>query len=119
MNYEDLVKNHAGQMIDRLVSELITEEKIDVRFEDEDEEPFSSVVVHIYEEDNEISLRLYTENRFQLYFGYYDDEDEFHEITRDLSEEESNAIPKSLKKAMSKVFADEEGIRLPGNFLSR
>ena len=48
-----------------------------------------------------------------------DDEDEFHEIIQPLTEEEKKVIPKGLQKAMEKVVADEQGMRLPGNFLSR
>jgi hypothetical protein len=119
MNYEDLVKNHAGEMIEKLVTEILNKEAIDIRFEFEDNEQWSLVTIHLYEEDKEISLRLHTGDRYELYFGYYDDKDDFHEITKDLSEDEKNVIPKGLKKAMTKVLGDERGLRLPGNFLSR
>jgi hypothetical protein len=119
MNYEDLMNNHATQMIERLVTEILTQEAVDVRFDYEDNEQWSQVTIHIYEEDNEISLRLHPGDRFKLYFGYYDDKDDFHEIIKELTPEEANAIPKALRKAMAKVLADEEGLRLPGNFLTR
>lgn len=119
MNYEDLVNNHAPQMIERLVTEILTQEAVDVRFDYEDDEQWSLVTIHIYEEDNEISLRLHSGDRFKLYFGYYDDKDDFHEIIKELSPEEAEGIPKALRKAMAKVLADEEGLRLPGNFLTR
>ena len=119
MNYEDLVNNHASEMIEKLVTAILTKDAVDVRFDFEDNEQWSLVTIHLYEEDKEISLRLFTGDRYQLYFGYYDDEDEFHELTKDLNEEETNAIPKGLRKAMQKVLSDEQGLRLPGNFLSR
>jgi hypothetical protein len=119
MTYENLVKNHAGEMIEKLVTEVINKEAAEVRFEFEDNEQWSVITMHIYEEDKEISLRLHAGDRFELFFGYYDDEDEFHEIIHPLSVEEKKIIPKGLQKVMGKVLADEQGMRLPGNFLSR
>lgn len=119
MNYEELIKNHAGQMIERLLTDLLNKPTVDVRFEFEDNEQWSVVSMHIYEEDKEIALRLHAYDRYDLYFGYYDDEDEFHEIIRTLTEEEIKMIPKGLQKVMAKVRADEQGMRLPGNFLSK
>jgi len=119
MNYEQLIENHAGQLIEKLMTEILNKDAIDVKFEFEGNEQWSLVIVHLYEEDKEISLRLHSGDRFELYFGYYDDEDEFHEITKYLMEDETAVIPKGLKRAMQKVLSDEQGLRLPGNFLSR
>lgn len=119
MTYEELVRNHSGDMIEKLVTEVITKEAAEIRFEFEDNDQWSIITMHIYEEDKEISLRLHANDRYELYFGYYDDEDEFHEITKDLTPEEKKIIPKGLQKVMGKVLADEQGMRLPGNFLSR
>jgi len=119
MTYEDLVKNHAGEMIEKLVTEVISKDAAEVRFEFEDNEQWSVITMHIYEEDKEISLRLHSNERYELYFGYYDDEDEFHEIIHLLNPEEKKIIPKGLQKVMGKVLSDEQGMRLPGNFLSK
>jgi hypothetical protein len=119
MNYEELVQNHAGQLIEKLVTQIFNGEPIEVRFEFEENEQWSLVTIHLYEEDKEISLRLHPADRYELYFGYYDDEDEFHEIVKDLSPEEVEMIPKGLRNALQKVLSDEQGLRLPGNFLSR
>jgi hypothetical protein len=54
-----------------------------------------------------------------LQFGYYDDDDEFIELLQPLAQQEIDLIPKGLQKVMLKVLAGEEGLRLPGNFLSR
>jgi hypothetical protein len=115
MNYEELVKDHSGKMIEKLVTELLIKDAVDIRFEFEDNEQWSVVSMHIYEEDKEISLRLHANDRYALYFGYYDDEDEFHEITKTLTSEEVSIIPKSLQKIMGKVLTDEQGLRVPGN----
>jgi hypothetical protein len=119
MTYEELVKNHAGEMIEKLVIEVISKEAAEVRFEYEDNEQWSVITMHNYEEDKEISLRLHANDRYELHFGYYDDEDEFIEITQALTPEEKKIIPKGLQKVMEKVLADEQGMRLPGNFLSK
>jgi hypothetical protein len=119
MTYEELVRNHAGEMIEKLVTDVISKDAVEVRFEFADNDQWSVISMHIYEEDKEISLRLRTGDAYELYFGYYDDEDEFFEITQLLSAEEKNIIPKGLRKVMTKVLADEQGMRLPGNFLSK
>jgi hypothetical protein len=75
--------------------------------------------VHIYEEDKEMAVRLLCDNRWVLQYGYYDDEDEFIELLQPLTQTEIDLIPKGLQKVMAKVFSSEQGLRLPGNFLSR
>ena len=119
MNYEELVKNHAGEMIEKLVTDVVSKDTVEVRFEFADDDQWSIISMHIYEEDKEISLRLHSGDRYELYFGYYDDDDEFFEINQDLTEEEKNIVPPGLRKVMLKVLADERGMRLPGNFLSK
>jgi len=119
MTYEELVKNHAGEMIEKLVTDVVSKDYVEVRFDFEDNEQWSVISMHIYEEDKEISLRLHANNLYNLYFGYYDDEDEFFEIIKPLTEEEKKVIPKGLQKVMEKVLSDEKGMRLPGNFLSK
>ena len=119
MNYEELVQNHASEMIEKLLTELMSNDSVEIHFDYEDNDQWSVVSMHVYEEDKEVSLRLRSDDRFQLCLGYYDDEDEFHEINRTLTDEEKKAIPKGLQKAMTKVLVDEQGLRLPGNFLSK
>jgi hypothetical protein len=119
MTYEELVKNHAGEMIEKLVTDVISKDAVEIRFEFEDNDQWSVISMHIYEEDKEISLRVHANDRYELFFGYYDEEDEFFEIVQPLTEEEKKVIPNGLRKVMAKVLADEQGMRLPGNFLSK
>jgi hypothetical protein len=119
MNYEELVKNHSGEMLEKLVTEVISQEAAEIRFEYEENVQWSVISMHNYEEDQEISLRLHAGDRYDLYFGYYDDQDEFFEIIQTLTPEEKKIIPNGLRKLMQKVLTDEQGMRLPGNFLSR
>jgi len=119
MTYEELVRDHAGEMIEKLVTDVVSKDAVEVRFDFLDNEQWSVISMHIYEEDKEISLRLFAGDRYELYFGYYDDDDEFFEITQPLTPEEKKIIPKGLRKVMEKVLADEQGMRLPGNFLSK
>ena len=119
MTYEELVRDHAGEMIEKLVTDVVTKEKAEIHFEDGGDDQWSVVRMHIYEEDKEIALRLHANDLYELYFGYYDDKDEFFEITRTLTPEEKDIIPRGLKKIMLKVLADEQGLRVPGNLLTK
>src|SRR5580658_4626292 len=117
MTYEELVKKHPGSLVEKIVTEVVTKDIVEVHFEEEDE-PWAVIKVHIYEEDKEMALRLLSEGRWVLQFGYYDDEDEFIELLQPLTQTEIDLIPKGLQKVMHKILANEEGLRLPGNFLS-
>ena len=119
MTYEELVKNHSGEMIEKLLTEVMSKDTTEIRFEFRDNEQWSVVTMHIYEEDKEISLRLHADDRYELYFGYYDEDDEFFEITQPLTPEEKDSIPTRLQKIMKKVLSDEQGLRVPGNLLSK
>jgi hypothetical protein len=119
MDTAEMVKNHAGEIVERLVRDLSTQEAVDIRFAFEDDEQWAVVTLHVYEEDREIAVQLHSEDRFYLYFGYYDDQDEFFEVIHPLSEEEKKIIPKTMQKLLQKVLTDEQGMRLPGHLLSR
>lgn len=119
MTFEELVKDHSADMIEKLVAWVISKDPVEIRFDFQDNDQWSIITMHVYEEDKEISLRLHLNDFYDLYFGYYDDEDEFFEIIHPLTEDEKKIIPEGLKKVMKKVLADEEGMRLSGNFLSR
>jgi len=121
MTYEELVKNHVGSLVEKLVTEVVNKEAIEVHFEtdDEDDDEWSIIKMHIYEEDKELSLRLLSNDRWIFHFGYYDEEDEFLELVQPLTQVEKDLIPKGLQKVMLRVLVSKEGLRLPGNFLSR
>jgi len=118
MKQEELVKN-APAMIKELVAGLIKKNPVEILYNFEDDDQWSIVTLHIYEEDKEISIRLHENEVYDLHLGYYDKDDEFHELVKPLSEEEKKLLPESLKKVMTKVLADEEGMRLSGSFLSK
>ena len=117
MTNEELIKNHSGQVIEKLVTEVVSKDSVEVRFEFEDNDQWAVSSTHNYEEDKEMSLRLHADNLYELYFGYYDDNDDFFEIVQTLTPEEKNIIPKALQKVMAKVLADERGMRIPGTIL--
>ncbi|MES2329321.1 MAG: hypothetical protein V4539_06925 [Bacteroidota bacterium] len=119
MSYEDLVKNHSADMIEKLVRWVVSQDPVEIHHDFTDDDQWAIVSMHIYEEDQEISLRLHPDGLYDLYFGYYDDEDEFFEIIHVLTEEEKKILPDGLKKVMLSVLAKEEGMRIPGNFLSK
>jgi hypothetical protein len=119
MTYEELVKKHPGSLVEKIVTEVLNKDSVEVHFEDEGKEQWAVIKVHVYEEDKEMALRLLSDSRWVLQFGYYDDEDEFIELLQPLTQTEIDLIPKGLQKVMLKVVVSEEGMRLPGNFLSR
>ena len=119
MKQEEMVKKHAVEIIKNLVAELIKKNPVEILYNYEDDDQWSIVTQHVYEEDKEISIRLHENGVYDLHLGYYDKEDEFHEVIKPLTEEEKNLLPESLKKLMSKVLGDEEGMRLSGSFLSK
>ena len=119
MTYEELVKKHPGSLVEKIVTEVVNKDAFDVYFEDEDDDQWAVIKVHIYEEDKEMAIRLLSDNRWILQFGYYDDEDEFIELLQPLAQPEIDLIPKALQKVMLKVLVSEQGLRVPGNFLSR
>ena len=119
MTYEELVKKHPGTLVEKIVTEVVTKDIVEVHFEIQDDGQWSVIKVHVYEEDKEMALRLLEAGRWVLQFGYYDDDDEFIELLQPLTQPEIDLIPKGLQKVMQRVLASEEGLRLPGNFLSR
>ncbi len=119
MTYEELLKNHPGSLVEKIVTEVVSRDTVEVYFEDDDDDQWAVIKVHIYEEDKEMALRLLNDNKWVLQFGYYDDQDEFIELLQPLTQTEIDMVPKRLQKVMQKVVSGEEGLRLPGNFLTQ
>ena len=119
MTFEELVKNHSGEMIEKLVSWVVSQDPVEIRFDFADADQWAVITMYEYEEDKEVSIRLHLNDHYDLYFGYYDDEDEFFEIIHPLTKEEKKILPEGLKKLMKNVLDKEEGMRIPGNFLSK
>ena len=117
--YEELVKNHSSAMIERLVTDVVGKDTVEIRFDFLDNDQWAIISMHNYEEDQEISIRLHSGDKYDLYFGYYDDEDEFFEIVQLLTEEEKKILPEGLQKLMKSVLDKEEGMRIPSSFLSK
>lgn len=119
MTYEELVKKQPGSVVEKIVTEVVSKEAVEVHFEDEEDELWAVVKVHMYEDDTEMSLRLLSDDRWVLQFGYYDKNDDFIELLQPLAQPETDLIPKALQKVMRKVLTSEEGLRVPGNLLAR
>ena len=98
MTYEELVKKHPGSLVEKIVTEVVSKNTVEVHFEIEDDEPWSAIKVHVYEEDKEMAIRLLSDDRWILQFGYYDDDDEFIELLQPLTQPEIDLIPKVLQK---------------------
>ncbi len=119
MTFEELIENHSADVIEKLITEVLTNDPVDIHFDFLEQDQWSIITTHQYEEDKEISLRLHPNDYYDLYFGYYNEEDEFIEIVQPLTEEETKILPVRLKKVMKKVLDDEQGMSISNNFLSR
>jgi hypothetical protein len=119
MTFEALVQNHSADLIERLLTEILGESHVEIRFDYQDQDQWAAISMHQYEEDKEISIRLHPNNQYYLVFGYYDDEDEFFEIIKPLSAEEVESIPEKLRILMQKVVTDEKGIRFAASLISK
>ena len=119
MTFETLIKDHSADVIEKLLTEVLAKDPVEIHFDFVDKDQWSIITTHQYEEDTEMSLRLHLDDYYDLYFGYYNDEDEFIEIVHPLTEEEKEILPVKLKKVMKKVLDDEEGMRIPTSLLSR
>ena len=117
MNYQELVDNHSTALIEKLVKYVVVQEPVEILFNHGEGDQWAIISMHEYEQDLEVSIRLHLNDVFDLYLGYYDDEDEFHELIRPLTVEESEQLPNGLKKLMKKVVDDEAGLRVKGDFL--
>ncbi|MEO8712685.1 MAG: hypothetical protein ABI405_11205 [Parafilimonas sp.] len=119
MTFEELIKDHSADVIEKLITEILSKDPVEIHFDFLEEDQWAIITTHQYAEDREISLRLHLNDYYDLYFGYYNDEDDFIEIVHPLTEEEKKILPVRLKKIMKKVLDDEQGMRIPNNFLSR
>ena len=119
MKYEELVKNHSGELIEKLVKYILTNDPVEILFDFLKEDQWAIISMHEYQEDLQISIRLHLNDYYDLYLGYYDDEDEFFEILQPLTEDEKEMLPPKLKVIMKKVLNDEKGVRLAGHFLAK
>ena len=77
MTFEELIKNHSAEVIEKLITEILSKEVIEIHFDFLEGDQWSIVTSHQYEEDKEISVRLHLNDYYDLHFGYYNDEDEF------------------------------------------
>ena len=113
------MRQDPGSLVKKIVEEVGSKKAVDVHFETESDDEWAVVKIHLYEEDKEMAIRLLPEDRWVLQLGYYDEDDEFIELLQPLTQPEIDLIPKGLQKVMLKVLASEEGLRVPGNFLSK
>jgi hypothetical protein len=117
--YEELVSNRPGSLVEQIVTAVVKQKAVDVHLEEEEDQQWAIVKVHKEQEDQEMGIRLQTGDKWILQFGYYDDDDEFIELLQPLTQPDIDRIPQTLQKVMRKVLASEEGLRVPGNLLSR
>jgi hypothetical protein len=103
MTYEELVRQHPGSLVEKIVTEVLNKTSVEVHFEIEEDEQWSVIKIHVYEEDKEMALRLLSADRWMLQFGYYDEGDEFIELLQPLTRLEKDLIPKGLSKGHAQI----------------
>ncbi len=119
MNYQELVDNHSTALIEKLVKYVVVQEPVEILFNHGEGDQWAIISMHEYEQDLEVSIRLHLNDVFDLYLGYYDDEDEFFEIIKVLDEEEKKQLPEKLRILMKKVLVDEKGVRFNGKLIAQ
>ena len=118
MDIQELVKNHSAQLIEKIITEVLSKPHVDVHFDFFEKDQWAAVTINQYEEDKEFSIRYHINNTYDLVVGYYDDEDEFFEINHQLSQDEIDSLPDGIKKIMKKVVNDEDGLRVASSLLT-
>ena len=53
MTFEELVKNHSGAMIEKLVTHVISQDPVEIRFDYLEQDQWAIITMHEYEEDKE------------------------------------------------------------------
>jgi len=117
MTFKELIKNHSADLIEKFLTEVLSKDFLDIKFDYFEQDQWSVITTHQYEEDREISLRIHLNDYYDLYVGYYNDQDDFIEIVQPLTEEEKKILPERLIKVMKKVLEDEKGMRIPNKLL--
>ncbi len=112
MTFEELVKNHSKELLEKMITQVLRESHVEIKFDYLEQDQWAYFSSHQYEEDKEISLQLHLNDKYILVFGYYDDKDDFFEIIHVLTDDEKQCIPDGLKKLMKKVVSDEQGLRV-------
>ncbi len=114
---KDLVKNNSTEIVENILTTLLAESHIEVKFDEFKQDSWAYITYNNYDEDKEFSIRFHKDNSYDLMVGYYDDKDEFFEIVQPLTQKEIDSITDGLKKVMKKVVMDEDGLRVPCQLL--
>ncbi len=117
MTFEELIKNHSAEVIEKLITEALSKEFVEIQFDYFEQDQWAVITTHQYEEDREISLRMHPNDYYDLHVGYYDDQDEFIEMVQPLTGEAKKILPERLIKVMKKVLSDEKGMRVSTKLL--
>jgi hypothetical protein len=118
MDIRELVTKHTAQLVDKIITEALSESHVNVHADFFEKDHWAAVTVNQYDEDKEFSVRYYANDSYDLVVGFYDDKDEFFEITQPLTQNEIDILPEGLKKVMKKVASSEDGLRVPTHLLT-
>lgn len=108
-----------NDLVFELLESLSQQNSIDIRFDFEGEDSWSVITLFDEQDDSQLSLRYYGNQKFMVVVGAYDEEDEFEEIAELLPDTIIDNLPEGCKVLLNKVRDDEKGMRLAGHYLLR
>ncbi len=53
--YEELVSKHPGSLVEKIVTEVLGKDTVDIHFEADDDQEWSVIKIHVCEEDKEMN----------------------------------------------------------------
>jgi len=124
INYINVMKcKGIERSVDELVVELLEtlsqQNPIDIRFDFEGDDSWSVITLFDNQDDSQLSLRYYGNEKFMVVAGAYNEEDEFEETAEMLLATSIQNLPEGCKLLLNKVRDDEKGMRLAGHYLLR
>lgn len=113
------IERTASEIITELLEKLSQQNQVDIRFDFEGEDSWSVITLFDEEDDSQLSLRYYGNQKYVLVAGAYDESDDFVEVAEALTDTFVSNLPEGCTLLMHKVRDDEKGMRLAGHFLVR
>ena len=113
------IERNTAEIVSELLETLSQQNQVDIRFDFEGEDSWSVITLFDEEDDSQLSLRYYGNQKYLIVAGAYDEEDDFVETAEALTDTLVSDLPEGCTLLLHKVRDDEKGMRLAGHFLLR
>ena len=113
------IERSVDELVVELLETLSQQNPIDIRFDFEGDDSWSVITLFDNQDDSQLSLRYYGNEKFMVVAGAYNEEDEFEETAEMLLATSIQNLPEGCKLLLNKVRDDEKGMRLAGHYLLR